>query len=472
MRVSTKLYGIVGALALIGMLVAGVGAWYQYVLGEELRTATEKTAVKLDRVNSIRSRAWEMIASNREMFISISLKNQPGFEASLLEWNTAFVDTNELADQLKPLLHLPQSQEELEKFRTTLKAFEAVSADFARLCMENKLTEVAALVPKVQAFATTSDKTLTELRDTQRKFLKESQAKADSLRTQSFLVIGIVSCLLLVIVAASVFVVRGLNGSLIAAISELSQSADQVREGAIQVSTSSQSLAEGASEQAASLEETSASTEEINSMARKNSDSSIGAAGLVTKSQEKFEKANHALEQMVHAMGEINSQSGRISKIIRVIDEIAFQTNILALNAAVEAARAGEAGLGFAVVADEVRNLAQRSAQAAKDTSVLIEESIGKSKEGKTRVDEVASVIRSITAEATQVKRLVDEVSTGSEEQVHGIEQISKAITQMNKVTQQIAASAEQSAAAAQEMTAQSETLMDVVEQLSVMVGR
>ena len=142
MRVSTKLYGIVGALALIGMLVAGVGAWYQYVLGEELRTATEKTAVKLDRVNSIRSRVWEMIASNREMFISISLKDQPGFEASLLEWNTAFVDTNELADQLKPLLHLPQSHEALEKFRITLKAFEAVSADFARLCMENYLSSL------------------------------------------------------------------------------------------------------------------------------------------------------------------------------------------------------------------------------------------------------------------------------------------------------------------------------------------
>ena len=170
-------------------------------------------------------------------------------------------------------------------------------------------------------------------------------------------------------------------------------------------------------------------------------------------------------------MGDIKHSSDKIAKIIKVIDEIAFQTNILALNAAVEAARAGEAGMGFAVVADEVRNLAQRCAQAAKDTAALIEESIAKSNDGKSKVDQVAAAIRAITEESGKVKTLVDEVSVGSQEQTRGIEQVAKALTQMEQVTQQSAANAEESAAAAEELTAQAATLMDVVGHLSAMVG-
>jgi methyl-accepting chemotaxis protein/methyl-accepting chemotaxis protein-1 (serine sensor receptor) len=170
----------------------------------------------------------------------------------------------------------------------------------------------------------------------------------------------------------------------------------------------------------------------------------------MTEASQRVEEANRNLAQMVVSMTEINASSDKISKIIKVIDEIAFQTNILALNAAVEAARAGEAGMGFAVVADEVRNLAQRCAQAAKDTAGLIEESIAKSNDGKT---------------------LVDEVKLGSEEQARGIEQVAKAITQMEKVTQTTAANAEESASASEELSAQSDTLRAIVARLNGMVG-
>ena len=174
---------------------------------------------------------------------------------------------------------------------------------------------------------------------------------------------------------------------------------------------------------------------------------------------------------MVMAMAEINSQREKISKIIKVIDEIAFQTNVLALNAAVEAARAGEAGQGFAVVADEVRNLAQRCAQAASDTAGLIEESIVKSNQGKSKVDPVAGAIGVITEESAKINGLVNDVNLRSQEQTRGIDQIGRAILQIEQVTQQVSASAEQSAAAAEELHAQSEALQGVVENLAVMVG-
>jgi len=219
------------------------------------------------------------------------------------------------------------------------------------------------------------------------------------------------------------------------------------------------------------LEETSASTEEINSMARKNSESSRSAAELVTRSQEKFGEANRSLDEMVKSIGEITTESDKISKIIKVIDEIAFQTNILALNAAVEAARAGETGLGFAVVADEVRNLAQRCAQAARDTATLIEGSIARSSEGKTKVNQVASAIRAITEESANLKLLVDDVDQSSQEQTRGVGQVAKAIVQMEQVTQRNAANAEESASSAVQLRAQSAALKDLVGQVMVLVG-
>jgi methyl-accepting chemotaxis protein len=266
-------------------------------------------------------------------------------------------------------------------------------------------------------------------------------------------------------------VVRSINLVLHRTVSALAEGAEQITSASSQVASSSQGLAQGASEQAASLGETSASSQEITSMTRKNAENSKSAAAMMGEVDHRITEGNRTLERMVTSMREITSSSDKISKIIKVIDEIAFQTNILALNAAVEAARAGEAGMGFAVVADEVRNLAQRSAQAAKDTAALIEESIAKSNEGSTKLQQVTSVIQAITESATKVKTLVDEVNLGSQEQARGIEQISKAIAQMDQVTRSTAANAEESASASEEMSAQAEALNHIVEQLRSMVG-
>jgi methyl-accepting chemotaxis protein/methyl-accepting chemotaxis protein-1 (serine sensor receptor) len=373
--------------------------------------------------------------------------------------------------ELRSLLVPGQSTQELDRFEVVLAEFATTSRDYSSLCQENKLAEAGQLSSKVQEFASVSDQQLSIFKDRQRAFLKQSQKRSDSLGTQSTTVLALGICLLVIIVPFAVLSVRAMNRTLVTAVTELTEGANQVAAAASQVSSSSQSLAEGSSEQAASLEETSAASGEIESMARKNSESTRQAADLVTASQRSYAAMNQLLEQMIAAIGDINTQSGKISKIIKVIDEIAFQTNILALNAAVEAARAGEAGMGFAVVADEVRNLAQRCAQAAKDTAALIEESIAKSADGKFKVDQVSTAIEAVTAEAGKVRILVEEVCLGSQEQTRGIEQIGKAIGQMEQVTQKTAANSEESAAAAEELNAQSETLKDIGEQLSVMVG-
>ena len=301
--------------------------------------------------------------------------------------------------------------------------------------------------------------------------LKSAKARSTSLQSQSLLVSVCLSCMLLAVFVLAASVVRGLSQTLKVAVGELAEGADQVASAASQVSSASHSLAQGSSEQAASLEETSASSEEINALARRNSEHSGEAARLVATWQEKFVRTNQSLERMVAAMGDIDTQSGKIAKIIKAIDAIAFQTNILALNAAVEAARAGEAGMGFAVVAGEVRNLAQRSAQAARDTAELIEESIAKSSDGKIKVDQVAAAIRGIAGEFGKVKVLVDEVTQGSREQTLRIEEVARAVFQMQQTTQTTAAGSEESAAAAEELSAQSAALRSVVVRLTSMVG-
>jgi methyl-accepting chemotaxis protein len=280
-----------------------------------------------------------------------------------------------------------------------------------------------------------------------------------------------VSVLFLVIAGGVVWIIRGTRAEMVTLTSQLTQAAQGTASAAGQVSTSAQSLSQGATEQAASLEETSASMEEMASMTRQNAENSQSAASLMNEVDAKVQGSNQALGDMVTSMASIQESSQQVAKIIKTIDEIAFQTNILALNAAVEAARAGEAGMGFAVVADEVRNLAQRSAQAARDTASLIEESIAKAESGNAKVEVVATAISGITESVTKVKGLVEQVSAASRQQSQGIDQVSQAISQMEKVTQTTAATAEESAAASEELTAQAEGAMQVVGRLELLVG-
>jgi methyl-accepting chemotaxis protein/methyl-accepting chemotaxis protein-1 (serine sensor receptor) len=280
--------------------------------------------------------------------------------------------------------------------------------------------------------------------------------------------IAAIACLLSV--GLSWLTVIFINRELRRAASRLTGASAQIVGAARQVSESSQSLARGASEQAASVEETSASIEQISAMATSNSDGARSVSELVIGSQARVVEATSCLDGMLASVDAISDSSNRISTIIKVIDDIAFQTNILALNAAVEAARAGEAGMGFAVVADEVRSLAHRSAQAAKDTSALIEDSISKAKEGQSRVREVSTAIRAIAESSESVKKLVEQVNSGTDQQAHGIEQVGQAMTQISGITQTTAGTAQESAAASAELNAQAVALDEVVDSLRLLV--
>ena len=270
-------------------------------------------------------------------------------------------------------------------------------------------------------------------------------------------------------------IVRGANRvdrTLAEIVHELNNGARQVTSAAGSISASSQLLANSTSEQASALEQTSASSHQLSATTQANADSAREVAGFMTVVDGQVNEANLTLEKMITSMKEIGDSSSKISRIIQVIENISFQTNILALNAAVEAARAGELGLGFSVVADEVRNLAQRSSQAAKDTAELIEESIRRAKEGNTQVGQVVTTIHAITDSTKRVKSLIDTVNAGSAEQARGISQISTAAQQLEQSNQRSAAQAEECASASEQLNAQSQTMFSMVERLRELVGK
>jgi len=249
---------------------------------------------------------------------------------------------------------------------------------------------------------------------------------------------------------------------------QVDMAVDQISSASTEISSGSQVLAEATSEQASSLEEISSSLEEINSLTANNADNAKSGMKLADLAVQAVDEGNAAMEKMNKAMESILKSSQETGKIIKTIDDIAFQTNLLALNAAVEAAHAGEAGKGFAVVAEEVKNLALRSADAAKNTNSLIEESSKNSEMGSRIVEQVTKSFLDMKEQFNKVKSIVNEISASSDEQSHGVGQISTGVGEMNRVTQQNAANAEESASAAEELTSQAAELKTMVNTFTI----
>lgn len=277
----------------------------------------------------------------------------------------------------------------------------------------------------------------------------------------------------LVILAVIFTIIKEIVTSMDKITKALKESSEEVSSASSELDAASTKLAEGTTEQAASIQETSSTLEETSSMVQQNRENTQQAAVLARQSRDYADNSNVEVQKMMSAMDELNRSSSEISKIIKVIDEIAFQTNILSLNAAVEAARAGDAGKGFAVVAEEVRNLAQRSAQAAKDTTNIIAGNITLSENSSEIAKSVQKSISDITTQSRKVSELLDEISVATDEQAQGIQQINQAISQIEIVLTSNAQTAEESSAASKALREQTLNMDDIISDLNdVVQGR
>jgi methyl-accepting chemotaxis protein len=374
------------------------------------------------------------------------------------------------------LKKLPMSGEE----RRSLKSYvddapknRVYNEQVVGLIKEKKFAEAAKVLsqysdPMMQAGISKLNK-FNDIAEAQRKRAEDNMQRTYE-TTFEVLAILVMVCITLGIII-SLAITRSITKPVNKIASSLSDSSNQVAGASNQLSTSAQQLSQGSSEQASSLEEISSTLQESASMLQQNNSNTKQAALLSGRATEFANKGNNEMQEMMNSIQEIKKSSDQISKIIKVIDDIAFQTNILALNAAIEAARAGEAGMGFAVVAEEVRNLAGRSAQAAKDTTVIIESNIELSGKGVAVAEKVREALVEITGQAGKVNELMNEIAAASNEQAQGIDQVNKAMFQMESVTQQNAASAEESASASEELNAQAESMRKIVRELSELVN-
>jgi methyl-accepting chemotaxis protein len=466
-----KLYAGGGMLALLVVAIGGVAWWSAASIQARFEETSTRTARRLTHVLEAKAELETAHSAQQTAVLEAILGNtdEVAKQDRHARQSIEVIKTKFVA--LDALVSDAEARRTIDGLRGHLTATEKFHDEFTALIKANQPTEAYAATrdkgaPVHQAAARGIDayvKGLGQGLDADIAAGQRAYRWATVLSVAVFLVA-------VAVVAGFIWVVRDIGRTLLATARELGDGAGRVSFASGQVASSSHGLSQGAGQQAAALEQTSASMEEIASMTRNNAQSSQQAAVLMRDVEGQVRSSNGALGEMVASMASIQESSDKVSRIIKTIDEIAFQTNILALNAAVEAARAGEAGMGFAVVADEVRSLAHRSAQAARDTAGLIEESSVRARQGGAKVQEVVHSIATITDGVLKVKALVDEVSVASQQQAMGIGQVTQTLAHMGTVTGATAATAQESAAASQQLSAQAEMTLATVSRLNEMV--
>jgi len=433
---------------------------YNLVLEQQNRVAAAATAEDADLLKKESEKSAFLIKALKQFMVAEIYINRFLLNHESVHAKKASDALNQALSELGKDPELQSTTYEVEDY---LDAFEGMAAVTEKMNSEIEKT-LLPLAPKIVSLSK-------QVTDAGWNEMEKTSREVDSrIRSTTNLIIGIVILSVISGILIGLFMARIIINPVNRVTGGLLACAEQVSTGASHVSSSSQDLAQGASEQAASIEETSSSLEEMASMTNQNADNAGQANLLMKESNQVVIKANESMEKLTVSMEEISKASQETSKIIKTIDEIAFQTNLLALNAAVEAARAGEAGAGFAVVADEVRSLAMRTADAAKDTSSLIEGTVKKVEDGSGLVKVSNEAFTEVAASVQKGAELVGEIAEASKEQANGIDQINKAVNEMDKVVQQNSANAEESASSAEEMTAQAADMNRYVNELILLI--
>jgi methyl-accepting chemotaxis protein len=460
-----------GVLILFIVIIGGAGYWGAYKV-----SATTMSALKTDAKiaeHSARARANVLGLRRFEKDMLINFDNADKVSSYYQSWKKEHEHLLARIVDLEKVITLPQDKELIENMKKEMKAYNTCMSEVVAMIREGKITStkdgdaavkkdpIRALEKEVQAFAAEGNKRLSGI---------EAILKSD-VKTVSWMLVVFGATAAVLGLCFSFILTRSITGPLFRVIAGLTEGSSQVAAASSEVSSASQSLAEGASEQSASIEETSSSLEEMSSMTKRNADNATEAKALMLKTRKIVANVNEHMTNMALSIKEVTATTEETAKIIKTIDEIAFQTNLLALNASVEAARAGEAGAGFAVVADEVRNLAMRAAEAAKNTSGMIENTIKVVKKSNELTILTQDAFKENVEVAGSVGALVDEIAMASQEQSDGIKQINAAVSEMNKVIQNNAANAEESASAAEELSAQSQQMKRYVNDLEAVAG-
>jgi methyl-accepting chemotaxis protein len=478
---------LIAAFAAVGAITLCLGVVGFYGAVSSQRAVSELGTVRLPSVASllIVSEAQTAVDAGENSLLSMRL-DAAGRQASYQR----FDDAKQRADEAWKIYEpLPQTVEEAATWSKFVPAWTAWWTDHETMVKLSREYEAAVASSdssrSADAYAKMSDFALINIGVTfsaAESLLNEviginnqaaAEATQSALAQSAFLkILNLVATIIGVLgaLALGILIARGINNDLRRVASSLGSGSEQTASAAGQVSQSSQMMAEGASKQASSLEETSASLEEITAMTKSNAEKAQEAMSLAGAAKISAGKGAEAMTEMMAAIEGIKKSSDTTAKIVKTIDEIAFQTNLLALNAAVEAARAGDAGKGFAVVAEEVRNLAHRSAEAARNTGVMIEDSVKQATNGVAITRKVGESLAEIASAANKVNDLVAQIASANLQQADGVEQVNTAVSQMDQVTQSNASSSEESASAAEELNAQAVEMQNMVSELVAMI--